>query len=145
MLSAPIGATLRQARKARGVSREALAATVGVSVRLVAEVERGARPNVSLETALQLLQALGMRMAPVPGEHDLAETERLETERRDRETRAAVRRATWVGSVSALAMDTPPPPSATVVERLAAVTQASNLVYALAQENGRKPSGPRGR
>ena len=64
MLSAEIGRVLRDARKAQALSRAELAATSGVSVRLVAELERGERPNVSLETALQLLNALGIALRP---------------------------------------------------------------------------------
>ena len=44
MLSEPIGGLLKAARKQLNVSREELARRVGVSTRLVAELERGQRP-----------------------------------------------------------------------------------------------------
>jgi len=60
--SAPLGPLLKEARRRRGLSREALAAAVGVSTRLVGEFERGERPNVSLETALRLFDAVGIEL-----------------------------------------------------------------------------------
>lgn len=72
-----------------------LSATIGVSVRLLSELERGVRPNVSLETTLQLLRALGMALRvsdwPNTGDGEL-----------DREARRASRVTTWVGSIASL-------------------------------------------
>ncbi len=62
MLSAKLGGILRHARKQIAMTREELARRAHVSVRLVAEMERGDRPNVSLETALKLLGIVGVSL-----------------------------------------------------------------------------------
>ena len=54
MLSEPIGTLLKTARRQLKMSRDTLALRGGVSTRLVAELERGERPNVSLEATLTL-------------------------------------------------------------------------------------------
>ncbi len=128
MLSDAIGLELRTARTARGVSRASLAAQAGVSVRLVAELERGERPNVSLETALQLLRALGMTLRPAAAE-TIGDPDGA---RRARDERTAVRRATWVGAIASLSDERAPVPPDTIRGRIAAVTQASNLAHAIA-------------
>jgi transcriptional regulator with XRE-family HTH domain len=128
MLSAAIGLELRTARKARGVSRASLASQAGVSVRLVAELERGERPNVSLETALQLLRALGMTLLPAAAE-TIGDPDGA---RRERDERSAVRRATWVGAIASLSDERAPVPPDTIRGRIAAVTHASNLAHAIA-------------
>lgn len=60
MLSHDLGPLLKSARQQLGMSREALAQSAGVSMRLVAEFERGQRSNVSLESALRLLKSVGI-------------------------------------------------------------------------------------
>jgi transcriptional regulator with XRE-family HTH domain len=60
MLSNRIGKLLRNARQQLNLSRAELARRAGVSARLVAELERGQRPNVSLESALKLLGIVGV-------------------------------------------------------------------------------------
>ena len=62
MLTDKLGAVLKSARKALGLTQQQLAARAGVSVRLWAEVERGIRPNVSLATALSMLQEVGLSL-----------------------------------------------------------------------------------
>ena len=84
MLSAPIGGLLKDARRQLGLSREELAKRGGLSTRLVAELERGQRPNVSLESALQLLRIVGVSVS-------------LSAPALEREARAARRRQTWTG------------------------------------------------
>ena len=124
MLSNAIGSALRQARTTHGISRAELAAQAGVSVRLVAEFERGQRPNVSLETALTLLQLVGLRL---PFGDDASRTDVADA----RALRAARRRATWRGEKHRMGNAPPPPIPESAVERLAAVTSASRLVYAI--------------
>ena len=51
MLSHGLGPLLKSARQQLGLSRDALASKADVSMRLVAEFERGQRSNVSLERA----------------------------------------------------------------------------------------------
>jgi transcriptional regulator with XRE-family HTH domain len=132
MLSAKIGAALQRARKAKRISRAELAVTGGVSVRLIAELERGDRPNVSLETALQLLDAVGVSLRPA-GAVTAADQKAAETVAFRQ--RAAVRRATWVGAVTTFADSDTPLPPASVPARLAAVASASALVHAIARAN----------
>ncbi len=137
MLSATIGALLRGARTAQGMSRADLAERAGVSVRLVAELERGARPNVSLETALLLLQVLGIALRPVKVADDrpmdVPGRRHADIEQQEREARSAWRRATWVGAVGARSTMRPPRPPSSIAARLSAVSQASTLASALAR------------
>jgi len=60
MLSDRVGGLLKNARQQLSLSRAEIAQRAGVSVRLVAELERGQRPNVSLESALKLLNIVGV-------------------------------------------------------------------------------------
>ena len=60
MFSARIGGLLKQARQELALSRDELARRGRVSTRLIAELERGQRPNVSLETTLHLLSVVGV-------------------------------------------------------------------------------------
>jgi len=132
MMSATIGEVLRQARKAQGVSRADLAALGGVSTRLVAELERGERPNVSLETSLQLLKAVGITMRLSTPGGVVRVLRDPETAGAERAARAAVRRNTWVGMRVGLDEAEMPLPPATAGERLSAVAQVSRRVNALA-------------
>jgi transcriptional regulator with XRE-family HTH domain len=94
MQSADIGNALRLARRAQRLSRFELARRADVSVRLIAEFERGRRPNVSLETALKLLRLLGQSIhVSADAMHDDASAF---------EARAAVRRATWTAHIASL-------------------------------------------
>ena len=60
MLAHQIGSTLREARQFLAISQAELATRAGVTTRLVSEFERGVRPNVSLETALRILNEVGV-------------------------------------------------------------------------------------
>ena len=67
MLSDSLGPLLKTARRQLSLSRKELASRAGVSPRLVAELERGQRPNVSLESALKLLSLASAPVeSPVP-------------------------------------------------------------------------------
>ena len=129
-----IAKALRQGRLALGETQQELAGRVGVSARLWAEVERGERPNVSLETALRLLAAVGIRvqlkgLTSAPRDGD----ERDADERDAALARAAHRRATWTGGRVPLgAAHEPRVDNLTTSERMGAVAQISQLAYAVA-------------
>jgi transcriptional regulator with XRE-family HTH domain len=96
-----LGYLLRNAREASGESRAALAARCGVSVRLVAELERGERPNVSFDTALRLMTAVGITAAfEAPGSGSW----HAEDATAAAEARARHRRRTWTGRIARLDM-----------------------------------------
>lgn len=100
MFSDRIGSLLQNARSQLDLSRGELARRAGVSTRLVAELERGQRPNVSLETALRLLDVVGVSVVAKARNGDAAELrdESLPAaEAAERAARAARRRRTWTG------------------------------------------------
>jgi len=68
-----IGAVVRDARKAAGLRQDELAASAGVGLRFVVELERG-KPTARLDKILQVLTALGLRMAVLPPHSDLGGT-----------------------------------------------------------------------
>ena len=125
MLVATVGAEIRAARSAQRISRAELAQRAGVSLRLVSELERGERPNVSLATALQLLHLLGigLRLTTV--------TEMERAGMRARAARRAAREDTWVGAIASLHDTVPAEASPTIVGRIAAVTRVSELAHAI--------------
>ena len=97
MLSTQIADLLKIARNALGLSQKELARRAGVSHRLCAEVERGERPHVSLETALRLLGEVGVTVRltdPLGSNHVLVDPS---ASANARASRAASRRATWQG------------------------------------------------
>lgn len=57
---ATLGLALRRQRESLGMTQAQAAGLAGVSHRLWSEVERGARPNASLNTVLRMLQTAGM-------------------------------------------------------------------------------------
>ncbi len=135
MLSSDVGRTVRVNRVAKGITRIQLASQAGVSVRLLAEFERGARPNVSMETALRLLRLLGVSLEPAAASHTSAQA-----------SRAAVRRATWHGRIMTLAESGERPAAPrSIAARMAGVTEASELVHALAQDQRRRSRASGGR
>lgn len=92
-----LGHLLRNAREASGESRAALAAQCGVSVRLVAEVERGERPHVSFATALRLMSAVGITVAfEAPGNEALYAEDATAAAK----ARARHRRRAWSGQIA---------------------------------------------
>jgi len=60
-----IGNVVRQARLARGLRQDQLAAAAGVGVRFLVELERG-KPTVRLGKVLAVLSALGCRLEVTP-------------------------------------------------------------------------------
>ena len=134
MLSNQIADRLRRARKALGLTQIELARRAEVSTRLVAEVERGERKNVSLATMLRILAEVGVSVrlsGPVGGELPLRESARRTS---GRATRAAVRRATWGGQQIRLAQEgVEDPGAAPGRDRLAAVTLVSAQAFAVAR------------
>ena len=97
MLTDQVGELLKSSRKALGLTQKELARRAGVSVRLWAEVERGDRPNVSLETALRMLSEVGVSVRlddPLGSSHALRDPAAAATARA---ARAVIRRATWNG------------------------------------------------
>ncbi len=97
MLSKKLGRALQRARKQIAMSREDLARRAHVSVRLVAEVERGERPNVSLETALKLLGIVGVSIVAEAPDGWTEEIRSSRSTALGRAARAAHRRQTWTG------------------------------------------------
>lgn len=130
VLSELVGNLLREARKDLKISRAQLARRARVSTRLVAELERGQRPNVSLESALKLLNFAGATMVlKAPG----GRTARLETgtsARIQRAARAEVRRNTWTARRIDLHEEGRSPQSGNSgAESLAAVSAVSRQAF----------------
>jgi len=69
MAQVNIGAIVRDARKAAGLRQDELAASAGVGLRFVVELERG-KPTARLDKILQVLTALGLRMKVAPVQED---------------------------------------------------------------------------
>lgn len=145
MLSDRIGGLLRNARRRIGLSRAELAQRGAVSTRLVAELERGQRPNVSLESALRLLSIVGISVvAKAPG-GEAAEIRSPSGATLERAARAAQRRQTWTGRHVHLRDDGDDPrPERSKSKRLASVAQVSKQAYLFAATGQRHP-GRRGK
>ncbi len=97
MLTDQVGALLKTSRKALGLTQKELARRAGVRERLWAEVERGERPNVSLETALRMLSEVGVSVRlddALGSSHKLRDPAAAAAARA---ARAAIRRTTWSG------------------------------------------------
>ncbi len=133
VLSQELGPLLRRTREELGLSRETVAATAGVSMRLVAEFERRQRSNVSLESALRLLQAVGIRVLATAPNGAALEIHSKAAERLARAARAARRRETWTARRVHLrdSGDDPPAPR-DASRRIAAVREVSEAAYAVA-------------
>jgi transcriptional regulator with XRE-family HTH domain len=142
LFSARIGGILKQARQQLNMSRDELARRGGVSTRLVAEFERGQRPNVSLTTALELLNLVGVSVVFQAPTGAKVESRGAPTADLERAARAAYRRKTWKGrQVHLHHQDDEPLPPRTTSERLAAVTQLSTQAFLIAAVGrGRKAS-----
>lgn len=63
-----LGAALREARRAAGLSQEALAERAGVSRQWLSRLETGSNPGAELRKVLDVLAALGLtvRLGPSP-------------------------------------------------------------------------------
>lgn len=57
------GTVLRAERRARGLTQARAAALAGVGTRLWNEAERGKRQQLGMETALRMLQTLGLDLS----------------------------------------------------------------------------------
>jgi transcriptional regulator with XRE-family HTH domain len=90
----------------------------GVSPRLISEVERGRRAHVSYETAMRLLELVGVRVTFDAQRANASDAARL---------RAEQRRQRWTGEQSTLVQQAPPPAPSSAVARLCAVARASHL------------------
>lgn len=55
-----IGAAVRQARRAHGLTQTELAGLAGTGLRFISELERG-KPSVALDKTLAVLAVLGLR------------------------------------------------------------------------------------
>ncbi|MFQ5550651.1 MAG: helix-turn-helix domain-containing protein [Gemmatimonadales bacterium] len=61
-----LGEQVRNRRKAVGLTADEVAASAGVSRRLVLELEQGKRVNVGFSNVLSILEALGLRIHVKP-------------------------------------------------------------------------------
>ncbi len=142
MLGSRFGTLLRSARTHRSLSRAELAARGGVSVRLVAELEQGKRPNVSLESALKLLSAAGVSIvarAPHGGVVEIRDPSAAALERAER---SAQRRKTWTGrQVHLKSSGNEPRPERSRSKRLASVGRISRQAYLIAATGQRLTRG----
>ncbi len=142
MFSEPIGVLLRTARKELKLSRDELARRGGVSTRLVAELERGQRPNVSLESALKLLNVVGVSVIARAPSGATAEIRNASAAGLERAVRAARRRQTWTGGHIHLHDEgDDPQPGRSKAKRIAAVSQVSRQAYLIA--SGGRGNGDR--
>jgi transcriptional regulator with XRE-family HTH domain len=133
MLSDSLGPLLKNARKYLKLSREELATRAGVSARLVAELERSQRPNVSLESALRLLNVAGVSIVAKAPNGVAAEIRGAFASKLERAARAAHRRETWSGRrVHLHGPDDNPLPVRSKAKRLASVARVSKQAYAIA-------------
>jgi len=142
MLSDSLGLLLKNARTQLSWSRRELASRAGVSPRLVAELERGQRPNVSLESALTLLNIAGVSIVARTPNGAGAEIRGANAGDLERAARAAHRRRTWKSHrVSLHDLSDGPSVSRSKTGRLASVARVSSQAYAIAAtERGRARS-----
>ena len=134
MLSGQLAKLLRSSRKAAGLTQKEAARRTGVSHRLWAEVERGERPNVSLETALRMLGAVGISLQLTDPHGRQRRLGASATNPAGRAARAAVRRSTWQGTQIDLRDEGRPSPlTPPRAARLGAVGVVSNQAFALAR------------
>lgn len=134
MLANQIADLLKTVRKGLGLSQKELARRAGVSHRLWAEVERGERPNVSLETALRMLSEVGVSIRLTDPQGTSREIRGPGTEAAARAARAAVRRATWQGRQIRLDQEGKESPAAArAADRLGAVARVSEQAFTIAR------------
>jgi transcriptional regulator with XRE-family HTH domain len=146
MLSDQLAKLLRSSRKAAGLTQKEAARRTGVSHRLWAEVERGERPNVSLETALRMLGAVGISLQLTDPRGKQRRLGASATNPASRAARAAVRRSTWQGTQIDLRSEgTSSPVTPSRAARLGAVGVVSNQAFALARSIRRSPASSKSR
>ena len=141
MLSQKLAVLLKKAREQLDMSREELAKRAGVSYRLVAELERGQRQHVSLESALKLLNEVGVSITATAPNGDVAQIRSAEGAHLERLARAAQRRKTWKGSYALLHQeDLEPRPPRSASQRVAAVSKVSTQAFVIsAMKKARSP------
>lgn len=146
MLSHSLGPLLKSSREQLGLSRAALAAKAGVSLRLVAEFERGQRGNVSLESALRLFKVVGITVVASAPHGPAAEIRGTASARLERAARAAHRRETWTGHHVHLrdSGDAPRAPRS-LPRRIASVAAISDAAYVIASKGRGRPVSARKR
>ena len=133
MLSDRFGDLLRNARGQLGLSRMELAQRGGVSARLVAELERGQRPNVSLESALKLLRIVGVSVVASAPDGVAAGIRSESDAGLERAARATRRRQTWTGRHVYLHDEGDDPGSGhSKAKGLSAVAEVSKQAYLIA-------------
>lgn len=133
ILSASIGSLLLHAREQLNISRPELAQRCGVSERLLAELERGQRPNVSLETCLKLLGAVGISVRLTEPSGTVAEIRAPSAAFLERAGRAARRRQTWTGGHAPLhGPESDPILARTLAARASSVARVSQQAYLIA-------------
>lgn len=139
VLSALVGELLRSARRESNITREQLARRARVSARLVAELERGQRPNVSLESALKLLNFAGTTILLKSPGGLTAEVGDKGSADLQRAARAEVRRKSWTGGqISLHEAGAAPNGGKSPGRRMAAVSTISLAGFAIA---GSRKSG----
>ena len=144
MLSDRIGVLLKNARKQLNLSRDELARRGDVSTRLVAELERGQRPNVSLESALKLLNVVGVSVIARAPNGVTAEIRNASAAALERAARAARRRQTWTGRQIHLHDEGDDPrPGRAKAMRVAAVSQIAKQAYLIAAAGRGRVIAPR--
>ena len=137
MLADQVGSLLKSARLTLGLTQRALARRAKVSERLWAEVERGERPNVSLETALRMLSEVGVTVRlndPLGSSHELSDAR---SDVAARAARAVVRRATWTGTQTTLTVESVAPKTGKSLDRLRAVGRVSEQAFAVTRTGRR--------
>lgn len=139
MFSKRLGELLQRARKQLNISREELARRAKVSTRLVAELERGQRPNVSLESSLKLLTLVGVSIVAKAPDGATAEIRDARSTALERAARAALRRRTWTGGHIHLRDEGEAPGAGrSHAERLSALSEISKQAFALSAAGNRK-------
>ena len=134
MLSTQVSALLRDARIRRGLTQSELARRTHVSTRLVAELERGQRPNASLESVLRLLYELGVTMRLTEPSGSATELAGRDSAALARQARARHRRDTWMGAQVALgASGSAPGAGHVIADRVSALSAVSRQAYAMAK------------
>lgn len=131
-----LGELLKSTRKLLGITQADAAKRAGVSTRLWAEVERGEREHVSLDTTIRLLGEMGIEMvleAPTGARIGLTHGSAAE---RARLVRAEIRRATWTVRKIRLGDADEPPAAGPIAQRLAAVHEISRTAYEIARSDG---------
>ncbi len=143
MLSHDLGPLLKDARQQLGLTREALAGRAGVSMRLVAEFERGQRSNVSLESALRLFTCVGITVVAKAPHGAAAEIRGTAAARLERAARAARRRETWTGRhVHLRHAGDPPTAPRSRPRRIASVAAVSTAAHVIASASRGRPAAP---